>query len=132
MIKRKPLKKPLPVKGKGAFFVFDLILDRSQKEDINMTKHFETQDIALSKLVLHPRNVRARSEHDELSELASNIKAHGLLQPLVVAMLDDGMGFSLVPWKPVIEQRLGHSLSAVVRGNGVRWELGRSRGASIG
>ncbi|WP_428982308.1 DUF3363 domain-containing protein [Parathalassolituus penaei] len=23
------------------------------------------------------------------------------------AMLDDGMGFSLVPWKPVIEQRLG-------------------------
>jgi len=22
------------------------------------------------------------------------------------AMLDDGMGFSLVPWKPVIEQRL--------------------------
>ena len=23
------------------------------------------------------------------------------------ARLDDGMGFSLVPWKPVIEQRLG-------------------------
>ena len=90
MIKRKPLEKPLPVKGKGAFFGFDLILDRSQKEDMKMTKHFETQDIALNKLVLHPRNVRARSKHDELSELASNIKAHGLLQPLVVAVLDDG------------------------------------------
>lgn len=48
------------------------------------------------------------------------------------AMLDDGMGFSLVPWKPVIEQRLGRSLSAVVRGSGASWELGRSRGASIG
>ena len=23
------------------------------------------------------------------------------------AMLDNGMGFSLVPWQPVIEQRLG-------------------------
>ncbi|MGZ9035001.1 MAG: DUF3363 domain-containing protein [Rhodospirillales bacterium] len=23
------------------------------------------------------------------------------------AMLDDGVGFSLVPWKPVLEQRLG-------------------------
>ncbi|WP_433913813.1 DUF3363 domain-containing protein [Brenneria populi] len=23
------------------------------------------------------------------------------------AMLDDGMRFSLVPWRPVIEQRLG-------------------------
>ncbi|TNE82550.1 MAG: DUF3363 domain-containing protein [Gammaproteobacteria bacterium] len=48
------------------------------------------------------------------------------------AMLDDGTGFSLVPWKPVIEQRLGRSLSAVVRGSGASWELGRSRGASIG
>jgi hypothetical protein len=25
------------------------------------------------------------------------------------AMLDDGMGFSLVPWKPVVEQRLGQA-----------------------
>src|SRR5690606_9410903 len=48
------------------------------------------------------------------------------------AMLDDGMGFSLVPWKPVIEQRLGRSLSAVVRGNGVSWDVGRQREHSIG
>jgi hypothetical protein len=48
------------------------------------------------------------------------------------AMLDDGMGFSLVPWKPVIEQRLGQSLSAVVRGNGVSWDVGRKRGMGIG
>jgi hypothetical protein len=27
-------------------------------------------------------------------------------------MLDDGMGFSLVPWKPVIEQRLGQTMAA--------------------
>ena len=47
------------------------------------------------------------------------------------AMLDDGMRFSLVPWKPVIEQRLGQTLTAVVRGGGVSWEFGRSRGRSI-
>jgi hypothetical protein len=40
-------------------------------------------------------------------------------------MLDDGMGFSLVPWRPVIEQRLGQHIAAVVRGGGVSWELGR-------
>lgn len=45
------------------------------------------------------------------------------------AMLDDGLGFSLVPWKPVIEPRIGQTLSAVVRGGGVSWELGRQRGA---
>lgn len=44
------------------------------------------------------------------------------------AMLDDGMGFSLVPWKPVIEQRLGQQLAATVRGGGVSWQIGRARG----
>ncbi len=44
------------------------------------------------------------------------------------AMLDDGMGFSLVPWKPVVEQRLGQQVSAIVRGASVTWELGRQRG----
>ena len=48
------------------------------------------------------------------------------------AMLDDGTGFSLVPWKPVIEQRLGQTMTAVVRSSGVSWEFGRNRGSSIG
>lgn len=46
------------------------------------------------------------------------------------AMLDDGMSFQLVPWKPVIEQRLGQQFSAVVRGSSVTWNLGLRRGAS--
>lgn len=48
------------------------------------------------------------------------------------ALLDDGISFSLVPWKPVIEPRLGQALSAVVQGNSVSWQLGRQRGPSIG
>ena len=48
------------------------------------------------------------------------------------AMLDDGIGFTLVPWKPVIEKRLGQTMSAVVRGASVSWVLGRQRGSSIG
>ena len=47
------------------------------------------------------------------------------------AMLDDGIGFSLVPWKPVIEQRLGQTMAAVVRSSGVNWEFGRQRGPSL-
>ena len=47
------------------------------------------------------------------------------------ALVDDGMGFSLVPWKPVIEPRLGQSVAAVVRGTGVSWSWGRQRGPSI-
>ncbi|SDH77984.1 Protein of unknown function [Pseudomonas flavescens] len=48
------------------------------------------------------------------------------------AVLDDGMGFSLVPWKPVIEQRLGQQIAATMRGGGVSWEIGRLHGPAIG
>jgi type IV secretory pathway VirD2 relaxase len=48
------------------------------------------------------------------------------------AMLDDGIGFSLVPWQAAIEQRLGQQLTATVRGSSVSWEFGRNRGPSIG
>lgn len=46
------------------------------------------------------------------------------------AMLDDGLGFSLVPWKPVIEQRLGQQLAGTVRGGGVSWDISRNVGLS--
>lgn len=48
------------------------------------------------------------------------------------AMLDDGMGFSLVPWRPMIEQRLGQQIAATMRGSGVSWEIGRQRGPTVG
>jgi hypothetical protein len=48
------------------------------------------------------------------------------------AMLDDGIGFSLVPWKSVIQQRLGQTVAAIVRGTGATWDLGKQRGHSIG
>ena len=46
------------------------------------------------------------------------------------AMLDDGKAFSLVPWKSVIEQRLGRQLSAIIRSDSVSWNLGRQPGIS--
>jgi type IV secretory pathway VirD2 relaxase len=48
------------------------------------------------------------------------------------AMLDDGIGFALVPWKPVIEHRLGQRLSAMTRGATVSWTIGWHRGQSPG
>ncbi|TWT20310.1 DUF3363 domain-containing protein [Luteimonas marina] len=46
------------------------------------------------------------------------------------AVLEKGRGFSLVPWRPIIEQRIGQTLAATVRGDRVSWELGRDRGPS--
>ena len=47
------------------------------------------------------------------------------------AVLDDGVGFSLVPWRPVIEQRLGQHLSVVMTGGSSTWLLGRQRDPGI-
>ncbi|PZQ78122.1 MAG: conjugal transfer protein [Variovorax paradoxus] len=48
------------------------------------------------------------------------------------AMLDDGLGFSLVPWQPVIEHRLGQQISGIVRDGSSSWSVGRQRGPSVG
>jgi len=47
------------------------------------------------------------------------------------AMLDDGIGFSLVPWKPVLEQRLGQTVSGISRGGTISWNLSRQRGLGL-
>ncbi|MGJ7524862.1 DUF3363 domain-containing protein [Variovorax sp. GB1P17] len=47
------------------------------------------------------------------------------------AMLDDGMRFSLVPWRPVIEAKLGMDVSGVVRGGAVTWNFQRQRSPSL-
>ena len=47
------------------------------------------------------------------------------------AMLDDGMGFSLVPWRPAIEKSLGQVISATGQGHSPKWRLGQGRSQSI-
>jgi type IV secretory pathway VirD2 relaxase len=45
------------------------------------------------------------------------------------AMIDDGLGFQLVPWSPSLEKQLGRHVSGVARGDGgVDWSFGRKRG----
>ena len=44
------------------------------------------------------------------------------------AVVDDGLGFSLVPWRPVLESRLGQQVTATMRGGIANFEWQRSRG----
>jgi type IV secretory pathway VirD2 relaxase len=49
------------------------------------------------------------------------------------ALLSDSLEFSLVPWRPEMEQRIGRELSVRMRGGGVSWTIGRERsGPQIG
>ena len=48
------------------------------------------------------------------------------------AMIDNGLGFQLVPWRPALEQQLGKQVLGVMSpGGGVEWTLGRSRGLGL-
>ncbi len=48
------------------------------------------------------------------------------------AMIDDGLGFQLVPWSRQLERHLGKTVSGTLTpGGGVDWALGRKRGLSL-
>lgn len=48
------------------------------------------------------------------------------------AMIDDGLGFKLVPWTPSLERHLGQHVSGVARADGgVDWSFGRKRGLGL-
>jgi type IV secretory pathway VirD2 relaxase len=49
------------------------------------------------------------------------------------AMIEtSGLGFALVPWRPVIEHELGRNISGIMHGDNISWEFGRSRDLGIG
>jgi type IV secretory pathway VirD2 relaxase len=48
------------------------------------------------------------------------------------AMIDDGMGFQLVPWRPALEQQLGKQVAGVLSPSGhVGWNFGGKRGLGL-
>jgi Protein of unknown function (DUF3363) len=49
------------------------------------------------------------------------------------AMIDDGLGLSLVPWRPVLEEQIGRQVLGVMRGADVSWAArSRHRARHIG
>ncbi|WEX85770.1 relaxase/mobilization nuclease and DUF3363 domain-containing protein [Sinorhizobium garamanticum] len=48
------------------------------------------------------------------------------------AMIDDGLGFQLVPWSPSLEKHIGRHVSGVARNDGgIEWGFGKKRGLGL-
>lgn len=48
------------------------------------------------------------------------------------AMIDTGMSFQLVPWRPALDKHLGHPITGMMSPGGtVDWTLGRGRGIGL-
>jgi len=48
------------------------------------------------------------------------------------AMIDDGLGFQLVPWRPALEHQFGKQVGGVMMpGGSVDWSFSRKRGLGL-
>jgi hypothetical protein len=48
------------------------------------------------------------------------------------AMIDNGVGFSLVPWRPVLENKIGREVMGMMRGEDISWQFSRIRTLGMG
>lgn len=69
---------------------------------------------------------------------ASAENVAGLYRPRLMlasgrfAMIDDGLGFQLVPWSPSLERNIGKHVSGVTRADGgTNWSFGKRRGLGL-
>jgi type IV secretory pathway VirD2 relaxase len=106
-------------RGPGIVFARDL-LDTLRRREL---------DEAFSKLAAEiglPHRPSAEGEH------IAGVYRHRLaLASGRFAIIDDGLGFQLVPWRPALEQRLGQHISGTMTGRGVDWNFGRDRDLSM-
>ncbi|MBZ9698555.1 relaxase/mobilization nuclease domain-containing protein [Mesorhizobium sp. CO1-1-9] len=64
--------------------------------------------------------------------VAGNYRQRFALASGRFAMIDDGLGFQLVPWSPSLEKQLGQHVTGVTRNDGgVHWSFGRKRGLGL-
>ena len=48
------------------------------------------------------------------------------------AIMEDGLGFRLVPWQPILENRIGQFMTGIHRDSGgIDWEFGKRRGLGL-
>jgi hypothetical protein len=106
--------------GRSVIFARDLLntLRRRELEDVIAKLSMGTG------LAHHPS---AESEH-----VAGTYRQRVTLASGRFAMIDDGLGFQLLPWRPALEQKLGQHVSGTMApGGAVDWNIGRKRGLGI-
>ena len=106
--------------GQRVIFSRDL-LDTLRRRELN---HAAGKIAAESRLVYRPS---PEGEH-----VAGIYRQRITLSSGRFAMIDDGLGFQLVPWRPALEQQLGRQVSGVMLpSGGVDWSFGRKRGLGL-
>jgi hypothetical protein len=106
--------------GQRVIFARDL-LDTLRKRDLTAAAARLSTETGLA---YHPS---VEGEH-----VAGIYRQRLILSSGRFAMIDNGLGFQLVPWRPALEQQLGQQVSGVsAPGGNVDWSFGRKRGLGL-
>ncbi|WP_376703423.1 DUF3363 domain-containing protein [Mesorhizobium sp. ISC25] len=144
-------KNPMPLVRSGFGLDVDNALDRRAAQLVRMGN---AERDAGSGTITFARDLVATLERQEVTRVGKQMAAaRGLIFTPVqpgdhvggtllgsvglasgrFAMLDDGLGFQLVPWQPMLDKRIGQHIGGVVQGSGgIDWSFGRKRGVGIG
>ncbi|MER8785112.1 DUF3363 domain-containing protein [Mesorhizobium sp. M1006] len=144
-------KDPVPLVRSGFGLDVDNALDRRAAQLVGMG-HAERD--ATSGTITFSRDLVATLERHEVTRVGKEMAAaRGLtFEPVEpgnnisgtllgsvrlasgrFAMLDDGLGFQLVPWQPMLEKRIGQHITGPVQDSGgIDWSFGRKRGLGVG
>jgi len=106
--------------GRGVIFARNLI-DTLRRRDVEALGE---------KLAAETGRTLGRSANGEY--VAGTYRQRFALATGRYAMIDDGLGFQLVPWSPSLEKQLGRHVSGIARGDGgIDWSFGRKRGLGL-
>jgi type IV secretory pathway VirD2 relaxase len=90
------------------------------------------RELAATAAALAAETGLSRSEISAGDSVAGTYRRRLNLASGRFAMIDGGLGFSLVPWSPVLERHLGQEVSGVLQAaGGVDWSFGRKRGLGL-
>jgi type IV secretory pathway VirD2 relaxase len=98
----------------------------------DLVQRLEARDIEREGRVLAAERGREWRPAVPGSQVGGQLVGSTQLASRRFAMIDDGLGFSLVPWRLALEQHVGRVVSGVVLpGGDVNWSLGRKRGLAL-
>jgi type IV secretory pathway VirD2 relaxase len=97
----------------------------------NLLATLRDRDLAAAGKALERRTGQAYRQAQDGEQVSGVYSRSVQLTSGRFAVLDNGMGFTLVPWRPVVERRLGQQVSAIMRSQSITWQLERGRSIAI-
>ena len=98
----------------------------------DLVAHLERQEIERVGKSLEGKTQRPFRMANEGARVAGVFTGTTNLVSGKYALIENALEFTLVPWRPIMDERLGRQISGVVRDSGISWDFTRSRGLGIG